>query len=116
MNRVMRQLQSHRSLAATDSRPAPNQPVRPVDSFLRHRVFFFALGTASAPWATVKLADYFYQLPVLAWVHTFTLGWITSAILGVMYRYVPAMTNRELRFPRMATCSCCSIFWARREW
>jgi len=102
MNRVMRQLQSHRSLAATDSRPAPNQPVRLSIHFFAIAIFFFALGTASAPWATVKLADYFYQLPVLAWVHTFTLGWITSAILGVMYRYVPAMTNRELRFPRMA--------------
>jgi hypothetical protein len=102
MNRVMRQLQSHRSLAATDSRTAPNQPVRLSIHFFAIAVFFFALGTASAPWATVKLADYFYQLPVLAWVHTFTLGWITSAILGVMYRYVPAMTNRELRFPRMA--------------
>ena len=61
------------------------------------------MGTATAPWAAVKLADYFYQLQVLAWVHTFTLGWITSAMLGVMYRYVPAMTKRELRFPRMAS-------------
>ena len=61
------------------------------------------MGTATAPWATVKLADYFYQLPVLAWVHTFTLGWITSAMLGVMYRYVPAMTKREMRFPRVAS-------------
>src|SRR5262249_54866553 len=28
--------------------------------------------------------------------------WITSAIFGVMYRYVPAITSRELRYPRLA--------------
>ncbi len=99
----MRQLQSHRALAATDSRPARHEPVRLSIHFLAIAIIFFALGTATAPWAAVKLADYFYQLQVLAWVHTFTLGWITSAMLGVMYRYVPAMTKRELRFPRMAS-------------
>ncbi len=99
---VMRQLQFHRALAATDSRPLPNEPVRLPIHFFAIALFFFAVGTASAPWAAVKLGDYFYQLPVLAWVHTFTLGWITSAMLGVMYRYVPAMTQREIRFPRLA--------------
>lgn len=103
MVRVMRQLQHHRALAATDSRPAPHEPVRLSIHFFAIAVFSFALGTASAPWAAIKLENYFYQLPVLSWVHTFTLGWITSAILGVMYRYVPAMTKRELRFPRMAS-------------
>ncbi len=107
---VMRQLQTHRALAATDSRPLPNQPVRLPIHFFAIALFFFALGTATAPWATVKLADYFYQLPVLAWVHTFTLGWITSAMLGVMYRYVPAMTNREIRFPRLATAQLALYF------
>src|SRR5215471_18047380 len=100
MNRVMRQIQSHRALAATDSRPRPHEAVRLSIHFLAFAVFSFALGAASAPWAAVKLADYFYQLPVLAWVHTFTLGWITSAMLGVMYRYVPAMTGRGISFPR----------------
>jgi hypothetical protein len=98
----MRQAQSHRALAAVDIRASAQEPVRLPIHFFAIAIFFFALGTASAPWATVKLADYFYQLPVLAWVHTFTLGWITSAMLGVMYRYVPAMTGRELRFPRLA--------------
>jgi len=102
MNRVMRQLQPHCALAATDSRALPNEPVRLSIHFFAFAIFSFALGAATAPWAAVKLADYFYQLPVLAWVHTFTLGWITSAMLGVMYRYVPAMTGRELRFPRLA--------------
>jgi hypothetical protein len=101
MNRVMPQPQPHR-LPVAGSRPAPGESLRLPIHFFAIAIFFFALGTATAPWAAVKLADYFYQLPVLAWVHTFTLGWMTSAIFGVMYRYVPAMTKRELRYPRLA--------------
>jgi len=32
----------------------------------------------------------------------FTLGFITSAIMGVMYRYVPALTRRPVSYPRLA--------------
>jgi cbb3-type cytochrome oxidase subunit 1 len=63
----------------------------------------FAAGSAAAPWAMLKLADYFYQTPVLAWVHTFTLGWISSTMIGLMLAYVPVLTQRRLRFPRLAT-------------
>ncbi len=101
MNRVMPLLQSPRVPAAAGSRPAPESVRLPIH-FFAIAIFFFALGTATAPWAAVKLTDYFYQLPVLAWVHTFTLGWMTSAILGAMYLYVPAMTKRDLRYPRLA--------------
>jgi len=101
MNRVMPEPQSHRGPAA--ARSASSEPVRLPIHFFAIAVFSFALGTATAPWAVVNLADYFYQLPVLAWVHTFTLGWMTSAIFGVTYRYVPAMTNRQIRYPRLAT-------------
>src|ERR1700730_14546979 len=66
-------------------------------------VAFFALGVAAIPFAITGIAVFFYQMIPLALVHTFTLGWITSAMLGVMYRYVPTMTGREIRFPRLAT-------------
>jgi hypothetical protein len=49
-----------------------------------------------------SVVEFFYQPPALALVHTFTLGWITAAIMGVMYRYVPALTRHPLRFPRLA--------------
>ena len=90
-------------MSAATSGPVPGESARLPIHFFASAIFFFALGTATAPWAAVRLADYFYQLPVLAWVHTFTLGWMTPAILGLMYRYVPAMTMRELRYPRLAT-------------
>ncbi len=101
MNRVMRDLKSVRRPAFAGIIPA-GEPVRLPIHFFAVAIFFFALGTAAAPWAAARLADYFYQLSVLAWVHTFTLGWITSAILGLIYCYVPAFGRRGLRFPRLA--------------
>jgi hypothetical protein len=65
-------------------------------------VLFFAVGLVELCFSVRQIAIYFYQLVPLAVVHTFTLGWITGAIMGVMYRYVPALTRRPLRWPRMA--------------
>ncbi len=65
-------------------------------------VFFFLIGVCAMPFAAPYAADFFYQAVVLAVVHTFTLGWITAAIMGVMYRYVPALTRVPIRWPRVA--------------
>ena len=98
----MPQLRTNR-VSAAECTPAPGGSVRLPIHFFSFAILFFALGTATAPWAALKLADYFYQLQVLAWVHTFTLGWITSALVGLTYRYVPQLTRRELKYPRLAT-------------
>ncbi len=83
-------------------RPKSATEVRlPVDLFLV-AVIFFAAGVTAAPWLTRSLLDFFYQPPTLALVHVFTLGWVSAAIMGVMYRYVPALTRRPLPFPRLA--------------
>jgi Cytochrome C and Quinol oxidase polypeptide I len=71
-------------------------------SFFLVSVMFFAAGVSALPFIAANIADYFYQLYPLALVHTFTLGWITATIMGVMYRYVPALTRRPIRWPRMA--------------
>jgi len=63
---------------------------------------FFACGAAAAPFLVAKIVDFFYQPPILALVHTFTLGWITASIMGVMYRYVPALTRHPIAYPRLA--------------
>jgi hypothetical protein len=60
-----------------------------------------ACGSVAAPWVVGALAAYFYQMSVLALVHTFALGWITAAIMGVMYRLVPALTHEALPYPRL---------------
>ena len=61
--------------------------------FFTVAVAFFGLAIAAAPWVVGDLVEFFYQPVLLALTHAITLGWITSAIMGVMYRYVPALTN-----------------------
>ncbi|HLB45785.1 MAG TPA: hypothetical protein VJL59_02050 [Anaerolineales bacterium] len=70
--------------------------------FFVFAIVSFALGLAAAPWLVVEAVDFFYQPHLLALVHTFTLGWITPTIMGVMYRFAPALTKRPLRFERLA--------------
>jgi hypothetical protein len=65
-------------------------------------VMFFAGGAAAVPFVMPSIADYFYQPGPLALTHTFTLGWITAAVIGVMYRYVPALTRHAVPYPRWA--------------
>ncbi|MGH7779353.1 MAG: hypothetical protein ACREQR_05970 [Candidatus Binataceae bacterium] len=65
-------------------------------------VMFFAIGVCLLPFAVPNAASFFYQAIVIAVVHTFTLGWITAAIMGVMYRYVPALTHVPISSPRVA--------------
>ena len=69
--------------------------------FLALATLSFAAGTAACPFVAGAVAVFFYEPQVLALVHTFTLGWITAAIMGVMYRYVPALTRQPIRYPRL---------------
>ena len=70
--------------------------------FFTTAVISFGCGVAAAPFLVGQIVDFFYQPPILALVHTFTLGWITMAIMGVMYRYVPALTRHPIAYPRVA--------------
>lgn len=62
----------------------------------------FGCGVAAAPFLVGRIVEFFYQPSILALVHTFTLGWITASIMGVMYRYVPALTRHPIAYPRLA--------------
>ncbi|HVB79221.1 MAG TPA: hypothetical protein VNE82_04635, partial [Candidatus Binataceae bacterium] len=74
----------------------------PINFFVL-ATLFFALGViALAPIARGVVAGYFYGPWPLALVHTFTLGWITASVMGVMYRYAPALTHGRIPFPRLA--------------
>jgi hypothetical protein len=70
--------------------------------FFAVAVAFFAVGVAAMPLVITDVAGFFYQMTPLALVHTFTLGWITATMMGVMYRYVPALTHHPVPYPRMA--------------
>lgn len=72
----------------------------PVDFFVIATIYL-AAGMLAAPWLTPRLLEYFYQPAILALTHTFTIGWITAAIMGVLYRYAPALAHRPLPYPRL---------------
>lgn len=83
------------------SRDAVRMARLPMHFFIS-AVALFGLGVSVIPLVVGDLVEFFYQPRILATTHTFTLGWITSAIMGVMYRLVPAMTKRPIPFPRLA--------------
>jgi len=89
-----------RGYEAAISPPDPRVARLPIHFFVL-AIVSFAVGLAMAPWVVPKAIVFFYQPGVLALVHTFTLGWITAVMMGVMYRYVPALTRRAIPFPRL---------------
>src|SRR5215471_14791606 len=106
----MAQAKSTHSVASDRPAPgvAPHPPAElagdariPV-SFFAVAVWFFVLGVLVLPLAVSRIDQYFYQAIPLAVVHVFTLGWITAIIMGVMYRYVPALTRTLVPSPRLA--------------
>jgi hypothetical protein len=85
-----------------EARPRPLAPARLTIHFFLFAAIFFGIGVIAAPLVSGDVVQFFYQPLALAVVHAFTLGWITAAIMGVMYRYVPALTRVPLRYPRLA--------------
>ena len=73
----------------------------------------FAVGVAAAPLVVGDIAEFFYQPMPLALVHAFTLGWITSGLMGLMYERVPALTRRSVPFPRLAMVQLLLFILAR---
>src|SRR5574337_1013570 len=63
---------------------------------------FFLCGWGLASIAAPQLLEFFYQPRPLAVTHTFTLGWVSLMIIGVLYQYVPALTKRPLGLPTLA--------------
>lgn len=91
---------SARGYEAAIPPPPPRVARLPIHFFVL-AVVSLAAGLVATPWVVPQTIVFFYQPRVLALVHTFTLGWITAAIMGVMYRYVPALTRRPLPYPRL---------------
>jgi hypothetical protein len=62
----------------------------------------FAVALVGGPFLLGELAAFFYQPRVLALTHVLTLGWVSSTMLGVLYRYVPGLTKQPIPRPRLA--------------
>jgi len=80
---------------------APQAVRLPIHFFILS-VLWLVCGSASLPWLAPRAIRFFYQPGILALTHMFSLGFITSAIMGVMYRYVPALVRRPIPYPRIA--------------
>ncbi|MGH7907496.1 MAG: hypothetical protein ACREP6_12810 [Candidatus Binataceae bacterium] len=96
--------------SADGGAPARHEHAQVIPSALaRLPIHFFVVGVlslacfgAGAIAVMPAAVRFFYQPHVLALVHTLTLGVITAVIMGVMYRYVPALLHRPIRFPWLA--------------
>lgn len=64
---------------------------------------FLALGALGLVWVAPDLAHGLFPLPRVAGVaHLFTLGWITTSILGALYQFLPVALGVPIRSERWA--------------
>lgn len=64
---------------------------------------FLVLGGAGLAWAGPDLAAGSFLSPRVTGVtHLFTLGWITTSIMGALYQLLPVALDRAVRWPRVA--------------
>lgn len=88
---------------AAYSRHAPPRALRRLSGVcLALATLNLNVGLVLAAWSAPDIEAFFYQPRVLAVTHTFTLGWISLTIIGVLYRYVPALTKQAVRWPWLA--------------
>jgi hypothetical protein len=66
-------------------------------------LLFWLVGAAGLVWVAPDLARGLFPLPrVAAVTHLFTLGWITTAILGALYQFLPVALRTPIRSQRAA--------------
>jgi hypothetical protein len=70
--------------------------------FFAPAALFFVAALVVLPAVLRDLTAHFYQARVLAVTHMLALGWISMAMCGVLYRYVPGLTKGRLPAPRLA--------------
>jgi hypothetical protein len=74
----------------------------PAEHFAAALCFWIA-GAAGLVWVAPDLARGAFPLPrVVAVAHLFTLGWITTSILGALYHLLPVVVGTPIRSQRLA--------------
>jgi hypothetical protein len=67
---------------------------------------FWLLGAAGLVWVAPDIARGAFPLPrVVAVTHVFTLGWITTTIMGALYQFMPVALQTPIRSERLAHTS-----------
>lgn len=70
---------------------------------------FFVLGAAALAWRAPELARGAFSDPgVIAATHLFTLGWISTSIMGALYQFLPVALGASVRWERLGHAT----FWA----
>jgi hypothetical protein len=97
--------------AAAAPRPAPGgglvargaPPLRLPTEHFAAALGFWLLGAFALVWAAPSIASGAFPLPrVVATTHLFTLGWITTSILGALYQFLPVALQVPIRSTRIA--------------
>ena len=78
--------------------PDPRLPL----AYLATEAAAFLVAAAAVPWLATELSGHYYHPRVLALTHTFTLGWITLAIMGASYQLIPIVLKCPLWSERLA--------------
>lgn len=92
---------------ATTATPSGSAAAAPPASlpglhFAAALVFLLA-GAAALPAVAPRLAAGAFLMPgVVATTHLFTLGWITTSIMGALYQFLPVATGEPIRWQRLA--------------
>ncbi|HET9947768.1 MAG TPA: hypothetical protein VFQ22_02465 [Longimicrobiales bacterium] len=64
---------------------------------------FLVLGALALVWIAPEVARGSYPSPrVIATTHLFTLGWITTSIMGALYQFLPVALGEPVRSIRLA--------------
>lgn len=76
--------------------------VLPVEHFAAG-LLFLVCGAFGLVWVAPQLAGGFYLMPQVAGVtHLFTLGWLTTSIMGALYQLLPVVLSQPIRSVRLA--------------
>lgn len=82
---------------------APPPPFRLPGEHFAAALVFLALGSVGLVVVAPELAVGAYpSVRVIGVTHLFTLGWITTSIMGALYQFVPVALGRSIRSVRLA--------------
>lgn len=82
-------------------RSAP--PIRLPGEHFAAALAFWVIGAAGLAWVAPEIARGAFPLPrVAAVTHLFTLGWITTTIMGALYQFLPVALQVPIRSERVA--------------
>lgn len=91
------------AVSSSSQEPVASRGVHLALEHLVAAMVFLVLGSAGLVWVHADLAAGFFAASrVAAVTHLFTLGWITTSILGALYQFLPVALGVPIRSERLA--------------